>query len=47
MFEKGIIWGYFTEQANDPSRDNTCWKKYLDEKVTISPKYYRKRAAES
>lgn len=43
LFEKGSIGGYFTEQANDPSRDNTCWKKYLDEKVTINPRYMRSK----
>lgn len=41
MFENRDLGVYFTEQANDPSRDNTCWKKYLDEKVSINPKYVR------
>jgi hypothetical protein len=40
-FDNGNLGAYFTEQANDPSRDNTCWKKYLDEKVSINPKYVR------
>ncbi|MGF7047767.1 hypothetical protein J2T13_002273 [Paenibacillus sp. DS2015] len=39
LFEYNSMGAYFTEQANDPSRDNTCWKKYLDEKVSINPKY--------
>ncbi|MGG1519033.1 hypothetical protein ABE504_26720 [Paenibacillus oryzisoli] len=38
-FENTKLGVYFTEQANDPSRDNTCWKKYIDEKVSINPKY--------
>ncbi|AIQ38549.1 hypothetical protein R50345_30400 [Paenibacillus sp. FSL R5-0345] len=40
-FENRDLGVYFTEQANDPSRDNTCWKKYLDEKVSINVKYVR------
>lgn len=28
----------FTQQANDGSRDNTCWKKYLDIRFLINPK---------
>ncbi|WP_339192766.1 hypothetical protein [Paenibacillus sp. FSL W8-1287] len=42
QFENAKIGVYFTEQANDPSRDNTCWKKYLDEKIRVNPKYLLK-----
>ncbi|MGU3471876.1 hypothetical protein ACLBWT_12080 [Paenibacillus sp. D51F] len=42
QFENEKLGVYFTEQANDPSRDNTCWRKYLDEKVSINPKYVKK-----
>ena len=41
QFDNANLGVYFTEQANDPSRDNTCWKKYLDEKVSINPKYVK------
>jgi len=40
-FEDGHLGVYFTEQANDPSSDNTCWKKHLDEKVSINPRYMK------
>ncbi|GAA4867020.1 hypothetical protein GCM10023310_53380 [Paenibacillus vulneris] len=39
QFENAKMGVYFTEQANDPARDNTCWRKFLDEKVKINLKY--------
>ncbi|ASA24945.1 hypothetical protein B9T62_31840 [Paenibacillus donghaensis] len=47
LFENSNMGTYFTEQANDPSRDNTCWKKYIDEKVSINLKYVLNRKRDS
>jgi len=39
LFEDPKIKELFTEQANNPLRDNNFWRKYSNEWVTINPKY--------
>jgi hypothetical protein len=39
LFENVEIRNQFTEQANNPLRNNNFWKKYIDELVKINPKY--------
>jgi len=39
LFEDPKIRKLFTEQANNPLRDNNFWKRHRNEKVTINPKY--------
>lgn len=43
IFQDSELKKFFIEQANNPSRDNSCWKKYLDDQVTINPIYCKKR----
>lgn len=39
LFEERRIRNHFTEQANNPLRNNNFWKAYKNEWVTINPKY--------
>ena len=39
LFEDPKIKEFFTEQANNPLRDNNFWRKYSNEWLTINPKY--------
>ncbi|MHA1267982.1 MAG: hypothetical protein ACTSRS_22350 [Candidatus Helarchaeota archaeon] len=39
LFEYPHIRSRFTEQANNPLRNNNFWKEYMDESLTINPKY--------
>lgn len=39
LFENPNMRANFTEQANNPLRNNNYWKEYINELVTINPKY--------
>jgi len=47
LFEDVNIQNIFTQEANNPLRNNYLWKKYLKTRVRINPEYITKNAYKS
>jgi hypothetical protein len=41
IFQDSELKKFFSDQANNTSRDNSCWKKYLDDQLTVNPVYLK------